>query len=51
MVKPALKSAIEAMGLDERMMLIEYIESTIGSEPIELTDDHKGIHPVPGGRA
>jgi putative addiction module component (TIGR02574 family) len=41
MVNPALQSAIEAMSLDERLELVEYIESTVESAPIELTDDQK----------
>jgi hypothetical protein len=34
MVDPALQSLIEAMSLDERLELIEYIEGTIESESI-----------------
>jgi putative addiction module component (TIGR02574 family) len=41
MVNPALQSAIEAMSLDERLELVEYIESTVDSAPIELTEDQK----------
>jgi putative addiction module component (TIGR02574 family) len=41
MVNPALQSVIEAMSVDERLELVEYIESTIESEPIEFTDDQK----------
>jgi putative addiction module component (TIGR02574 family) len=41
MVNPALQSAIEAMSLDERLELVEYIESTVESAPIELTEDQK----------
>lgn len=40
---PALQSAIEAMSLDERLELVEYIESTVESEPIEVTDDQKAM--------
>ena len=43
MVSPALKSAIEAMSLDERLELIEYIERTIESAPIEFADEQKAI--------
>jgi putative addiction module component (TIGR02574 family) len=43
MVNPALQSAIEAMSLDERLELVEYIESTVESEPIEVTDDQKAM--------
>ncbi len=42
-VNPALQSAIEAMSLDERLELVEYIESTIESEPIELTHEQKAM--------
>lgn len=45
----ALQSSIEAMSVDERLCqgprtcleLVEYIESTVESEPIEVTDDQK----------
>ena len=40
-MNPALQSLIEAMSLDERLELVEYIESTIESEPIDFTDDQK----------
>ncbi|MDQ3710410.1 MAG: addiction module protein [Actinomycetota bacterium] len=43
MVNPALQSAIEAMSLDERLELVEYIESTVESEPIEVTDEQKAM--------
>lgn len=38
MVNPALQSAIEALSLDERLELVEYIESTVESVPIEVTE-------------
>lgn len=41
MVNPALQSAIEAMSLDERLELVEYIESTVESTPIEVTGEQK----------
>ena len=43
MVNPALQSAIEAMSLDERLELVEYIESTVESAPIELTEQQAMI--------
>lgn len=43
MVNPALQSAIEAMSLDERLELVEFIESTVESEPIELTEAEKSL--------
>ena len=43
MVNPGLQSAIEAMSLDERLELVEYIESTVESEPIEVTDEQKAM--------
>lgn len=43
MVNPALQSAIEAMSLDERLELVEYIESTVESEPIGVTDEQKAM--------
>jgi putative addiction module component (TIGR02574 family) len=43
MVNPALQSAIEAMSLDERLELVAYIESTVESEPIEVTDEQKAM--------
>ena len=43
MVNPALQSAIDAMSLDERLELVEYIETTVESEPIEVTDEQKAM--------
>ena len=43
MVNPALQSAIEALSIDERLELVEYIESTVESEPIEFTDEQKAM--------
>jgi putative addiction module component (TIGR02574 family) len=43
MVNLALQSAIEAMSLDERLELVEYIESTVESKPIEVTDGQKAL--------
>lgn len=43
MVNPALQSVIEAMSLDERLELVEYIESTVGSAPTELTEEQKAM--------
>ena len=42
-MNPALQSAIEAHGLDERLELVEYIETTVESEPIEVTDEQKAM--------
>lgn len=42
-MNPALQSAIEGMSLDERLELVEYIESTVESEPIEVADDQKAM--------
>lgn len=41
MVKPALQAAIDAMSLDERLELVEYIESTVESTPIDVTEEQK----------
>ena len=41
MVNPALQTAIEALSLDERLELVEYIESTVESSPIEVTEERK----------
>jgi len=41
MVNPALPSAIEAMSLDERLELVEYIESTVDQSQIEVTEEQK----------
>lgn len=38
MVNPALQTAIEALSLDERLELVEYIESTVESSSIEVTE-------------
>ena len=43
MVNPALQSAIEAMSLGERLELVEYIESTVESEPVAVTDEQKAM--------
>ena len=43
MVSPALRSAIEAMNLPERLELVEYIESTIESALIEVTDQQEAV--------
>jgi putative addiction module component (TIGR02574 family) len=43
MVSPALRSAIEAMSLVERLELVEYIETTIESAPIDVTDQQKAV--------
>lgn len=43
MVNPALKSAIEALSLDERVELVEYIESTVESAPVEVTEEQKAM--------
>lgn len=41
MVNLALQSAIDAMSLDERLELVEYIERTVESAPIEVTEEQK----------
>ena len=41
MVNPALQTAIEALSLDERLELVEYIESTVESSSIEVTEKQK----------
>ena len=43
MVNPALRSAIEAMSLDERLELVEFIEKTVESAPIDVTEEQKAI--------
>lgn len=43
MVNPALQSAIEAMSLDERFELVEYIESTVDAAAIEVSDEQKSM--------
>ena len=43
MVNPALQSVIEAMSLDERLELVEFIESTVESEPIVLSEAEKSL--------
>ena len=39
--EPSLQSAIQALSLDERLELVEYIESTVESSPIEVTEEQK----------
>ncbi len=41
MVNPTLQSAIEAMSLDERWELVEYIESTVDQSQLEVTEEQK----------
>jgi putative addiction module component (TIGR02574 family) len=41
MVNPALQAAIEAMSLDERPELVECIESTVESTPIDVPEEQK----------
>ncbi len=43
MVNPALQSAIEAMSLDERLELVEFIEQSVESAPIDVTEEQKTI--------
>ncbi|MEE3126923.1 MAG: addiction module protein [Actinomycetota bacterium] len=43
MVNPALQSAIEAMSLDERLELVEFIEQSVDSAPIDVTEEQKTI--------
>ncbi len=43
MVDPALQSVIEAMSLDERMELVEFIENSVDRSAIELTEDQKAM--------
>lgn len=43
MVDPALQSAIDALSVDERLELVEYIESTVESTPIEVTENQKSL--------
>ncbi len=43
MVNPALQSAIEAMSLDERLELVEFIESTVDQSEIEVTEEQKAV--------
>lgn len=43
MVNPALQSAIEAMSLDERLELVECIESTVDQSQIEVTEEQKAL--------
>lgn len=42
-MNPALQSAIEAMSLDERLELVEYIESTVDQSQIEVTEEQKAL--------
>ena len=41
MVNPSLQTAIEALSVDERLELVAYIESTVESSPIEVTEEQK----------
>lgn len=41
MVSPALQSAIEALSLEERLELLEYLESTVAAASEHLTEAQK----------
>ena len=41
MVDPALQSAIDGMSLDERLELVEYIERTVESSPLAVSETHQ----------
>lgn len=43
MVDPALQSVIEAMSLDERLELVEFIENSVDHSAIDLTEDQKAM--------
>lgn len=43
MVNPVLQSAIEAMSIDERLELVQYIEGTVESASLEITDEQKAM--------
>lgn len=43
MINPALQSAIEGMSLDERLELVEFIESTVDQSEIEVTEGQKAV--------
>ncbi|MGZ8705582.1 MAG: addiction module protein [Aeromicrobium sp.] len=40
---PSLQSAIQAMSLDERLELVEYIESTVDQSQIEVAEEQKAL--------
>lgn len=41
MVDPALQSVVEAMSLNKRLELVEYIESTVDHAPVDVTKEQK----------
>lgn len=43
MVNPALQSAIEALSLDERLELVEYIETTVEQSQIDVSDEQRSL--------
>lgn len=43
MVNPALQSAIDAMSIDERLELVDYIERSVDSAPLEVTEEQKAM--------
>ncbi len=43
MINPALQSAIQAMTLDERLELVEFIEGTIDQADVDVTGDQKAV--------
>jgi putative addiction module component (TIGR02574 family) len=43
MIDPALQAEIDAMSFDERMELVAYIERTIESESVEISEEKKTV--------
>jgi len=42
-INSALQSAIQAMTLDERLELVEFIEGTIDQADVDVTGDQKAV--------
>ena len=43
MVNPDLQSAIEALSVEERLELVDYIESTVFDRPAAVTEEQKSL--------
>ncbi len=43
MIDPTLQAEIDAMSVDERMELVAYIERTIESESVEISEEKKTV--------
>ena len=50
LVTPSFESAIQAMSLDERLELVDYIENVVDQSQIEVTDEQNALIRSPSSR-